>query len=305
VRTWAALAALVLIWGTTWAAIRISLEGIPPMTGVALRFGIASAALLALFPVFKVRLGGSRREWTVWIANGLFTFCLSYSLLYWAEQWVPSGLAAVLFATFPLIVAVIAHFALPGEQLTRRSAVGVLIGFAGVAVIFSEDFRALLGPKVAFAAAVMLLCPLFSAIGSVSVKKWGAGIHPLSTAAVPMGLCALVLGPIAWIAEAGREVNFSPRPVLALFYLGLVGSAFPFTLYFWLLKRHTATSLSLINYAVPVVAVIVGSVFMDEPITLRVVLGAALVIVGVAVLVRPTVRTSPNTSPSPPQTPHS
>ncbi len=212
-RTWAALAILVLIWGTTWAAIRISLEGIPPLTGVALRFGIAAAALLALFPVFKVRLGNSRREWAVWITNGLFTFCLSYSLLYWAEQWVPSGLAAVLFATFPLIVAVIAHFALPGEQLTRRGAVGVLIGFAGVAVIFSEDFRALLGPKVAFAASVLLLCPVFSAIGSVSVKKWGAGIHPLSTAAVPMGLCALALGPISRVAEAGREVTFSPRPV--------------------------------------------------------------------------------------------
>lgn len=282
----AAIAVLVLIWGTTWAAIRISLEGIPPMTGVALRFGIASAALLALVPVLKVRLGSGRREWTVWIANALLTFCLSYSILYWGEQWVPSGLAAVLFATFPLFVAVIAHFVLPGEQLTRRSAVGVLIGFAGVAVIFSEDFRALLGPKVAFAAVVLLLCPFFSALGSITVKKWGGGIHPLSTAAVPMGLCALILGPIAWIAEAGREVHFGLRPVLALFYLGLVGSAFPFTVYFWLLKRHTATQLSLINYAVPVVAVIIGSVFMNEPITARVILGTALVIAGVAVSVR-------------------
>ncbi|HEX7186214.1 MAG TPA: EamA family transporter [Thermoanaerobaculia bacterium] len=284
--TWASLAALILIWGTTWAAIRISLQGIPPIAGVALRFAIASAALLALVPFFKVRLGATRRERGLWLINALFTFCISYGILYWGEQWVPSGLAAVLFATFPLFVAVIAHFVLPGERLTRRSAVGVLVGFAGVAIIFSEDFRALLGPKVAFAAAVILICPLSSAIGSVAVKKWGEGIHPLSTAAMPMGLCALILGPVAWIAEADRGVSFGLAPTLALFYLALVGSALPFTLYFWLLKHHAATRLSLINYAVPVVAVIVGSVFLDEPITVRMILGAALVIAGVAVAMR-------------------
>jgi drug/metabolite transporter (DMT)-like permease len=222
----------------------------------------------------------------VWILNTLFTFCLSYSILYWAEQWVPSGLSAVLFATFPLFVAVLAHFVLPGERLTRLGAIGVLVGFAGVAVIFSEDFSKLLGPKVGFASTVLLLCPIFSALGSVGVKKWGGGIHPLATAAVPMALTGLLMAPVAWAAESGREFHFTTAPVLALFYLALVGSAIPFTLYFYLLKSLPATQLSLINYAVPVVAVIVGSLFMSEPITLRVVLGAALVVVGVAVATR-------------------
>lgn len=284
--TWASLAALVLIWGTTWAAIRVGLQGIPPLTGVALRFAIAGAVLLALLPVFRVRLGGTRREWLIWGSNALFTFALAYSILYWAEQWVPSGLAAVLFAIFPLLVALLAHFALPGERLTVRSGVGVLIGFAGVAVIFSEDFRSLLGPQVAFAAAVMLLCPVCGAIGSVVVKKWGAGIHPLSTAAVPMLMTGAVMGPIAWWAESDRPLVFNGPSIFALFYLALVGSAFPFTLYFWLLKRLPATRISLINYAIPVVAVTVGSVFFDEPVTVRVLLGAALVIAGTAVAVR-------------------
>ena len=277
---------MVLIWGTTWAAIRVGLRGIPPLTGVALRFSIAGAALLALLLVFRVRLGGTRREWLIWGSNALFTFGCAYSILYWAEQWVPSGLAAVLFAIVPLLVALLAHFVLPGERLTVRSGVGVLIGFAGVAVIFSEDFRSLLGPQVAFAATVLLLCPVCAAIGSVAVKKWGGGIHPLSTAAVPMLLTGAVLGPIAWWAESDRTVTFSGPSTLALFYLALVGSALPFTLYFWLLKRLPATRISLINYAVPVVAVIVGSVVLDEPVTLRVVLGTALVIAGTAVTVR-------------------
>lgn len=273
-----------MIWGTTWAAIRVGLRGIPPLTGVALRFSIAGVVLLALVPVFRVRLGGTRREWLVWGCNALFTFCLAYSILYWAEQWVPSGLAAVLFASFPLLVALLAHFFLPGERLTWASGIGVLIGFAGVAVIFSEDFRTLLGPQVAFAATVMLLCPVSGAIGSVAVKKWGSGIHPLSTAAVPMLLTGAVMGPIAWWVESDRTVTFNGPSTVALFYLALVGSALPFTLYFWLLKHQTATSMSLINYVTPVIAVAVGTVFLDEPFTVRIVIGAALVILGVAVV---------------------
>lgn len=245
-----------------------------------------------LSPVFRVRLEMSRRTWLVWITNGLLTFCLSYSILYWAEQWVPSGLAAVLFATFPLLVALLAHVFLPGERLTWLSGLGILIGFAGVAVIFSEDFRTLLGPQVAFAAAVLLLCPLCSALGSVAVKKWGGGIHPLSTAAVPMLLCGLTVGPIAWWAESDRPLIFNVPSTLALLYLALVGSALPFTLYFWLLKRLPATQISLINYAVPVVAVLVGHFVLDEPVTLRVGLGAALVIAGTAVAVRSQTRRS-------------
>lgn len=264
----------------------MGLQGIPPLTGVALRFSIAGLALLALVPVFRVRLGTTRRERWVWVSNALLTFCISYSILYWAEQYIPSGLAAVLFATFPLLVALLAHFVLPGERLTWMSGLGVVVGFAGVAVIFSEDFAKLLGPQVAYAATVMLLCPLCSAIGSVTVKKWGGGIHPLSTAAVPMLLCGLIVGPIAWLTESDRSVTFSGPSTLALFYLALVGSALPFTLYFSLLKRLRATQISLINYAVPVVAVIVGHFVLDEPVTLRVLLGAVLVIVGTALSVR-------------------
>jgi drug/metabolite transporter (DMT)-like permease len=253
---------------------------------VALRFAIAGAVLLALAPFFGIRLGGGWRTWRVWILNTLFTFAIAYSVLYWAEQWVPSGLSAVLFATFPLFVAVLAHFLLPGERLTGMGFAGVLLGFAGVAVIFSEDFDKILGPKVGFASMVLLLSPVCASLGSVGVKKWGAGVHPLSTAAVPMALTGLIMAPVAWAAESGRGIHLAPAPILALFYLALIGSALPFTLYFSMLKRLPATQLSLINYAVPVVAVAVGALFMSEPVTVRVVAGAALVIVGVAVATR-------------------
>jgi drug/metabolite transporter (DMT)-like permease len=291
--TYGALAALILIWGTTWAAIRIGLRGMPPLTGLTLRFAIASAALLAFTPVFGVRLGRSRRERWLWVVNGLLTFGLSYSLLYWAEQWVPSGLASVLFATFPLWVAFAAHLLLPGERLRPAALAGALVGFGGVAVLFSEDFQALGGRQVVVAAAVLLLSPLSAAFGSVAVKRWGEGIHPLSLAAVPMGLTALLLAPLAAVVERGRRFEFDAPSVLALLYLALCGSAVTFTLYFWLLERLPATKLSLFNYVTPVVAVTVGSVFLREPLTPRLALGSALVLVGVVVAVRSRLRPSP------------
>lgn len=256
------------------------------MTGIALRFGIAAVALLALVPVFKVRLGATPVERRLWIVNALFTFCLCYGIVYWAEQWVPSGLMAVLFATYPLWVALLAHFAIPGERLRPGAVAGVLAGFVGVAVIFSEDFRALGGPQVALAAAVSLLAPVMAAFASVAVKKWGSGIHPLSISAVPMGITALLVGPLAAVFEADRPITFDRPSVLALLYLSLFGSALTFTLYFWLLKRLPVSQLALFNYVTPIVAVLTGSLFLDETLTLRILLGSALVIAGVALAVR-------------------
>lgn len=281
-----ALAALVLIWGSTWAAIRVSLEGIPPLTGVVLRFSLACLLLLALAPVFRIRLGATAVERRLWWINAVLTFTVSYGLVYWAEQWVPSGLAAVIFATFPLFVALLAHFFLPGERLRTASFLGVLLGFVGVAVLYSEDLGALVGPRAGFAAKVMLIAPVASAFANVAVKRWGSGVPPLSVSGVSMGLGALLVVPFAWIGERGKEITFGTRPVLAVIYLAVVGSAFAFTIYYWLLRRLPATSLSLINYATPVVAVLIGTLWLGEPFTLRILLGAGLIVAGVAIAVR-------------------
>jgi len=265
--------------------IRVGLRGLPPFTGVALRFAIASVALLALAPVFGVKLGRSRTERRLWWANAFFTFIVPYSVLYWAEQTVPSGLCAVIFSTFPLLTALAAHFVLPAERLTFRSIAGILVGFAGIAVIFSSDFHALGGSQVAKAAAVLLLSPLFAALGNVTVKRWGGDLHPLSVAAVPMGITAVVVGIMALLFESGRHITLDTPSVLSILYLGLIGSAFPFTLYFWLLRHQSATSLSMINYATPILAVIVGSLVMAEAFPPRILAGSALVLAGVAVAV--------------------
>lgn len=283
--TYAALAVLILIWGTTWAVIRIGLRGLPPFTGVAIRFGIAAIVLFAVARASGVRPDWDRRARVLGGVNAALAFSLSYGVVYWAEQWVPSGLASVLFSTFPLMVAGLAHIMLPGEHIQPASAAGILVGFLGVLVIFSEDLAALGGQQTVTASIVFLLSPLAAAVASVVVKRWGKGVHPLSLTAPPMAATAVIMGVLAVIFERGRPLSFDASSVGALLYLAIAGTAVTFFLYFWLLDRLPATRLSLITYGIPVVAVTVGILGLGEPFTGRMFMGSALVLVGVSLAV--------------------
>jgi len=281
----AAIGALCLIWGTTWSVIQIGLEGIPPFTGVAVRFTISGLLLLVLARARRIRLGATRRERILWVANGTLSFAVAYGVVYWAEQWVPSALAAVLFALYPLFVAILAHFVLPDESLKLREVVGVLIGFTGVAVIFSEDLSLLGGPQVAVGAVVMLLSPLASAAGSVSVKRWGGDIHPFSISALPMLVAAATMAVPAVAFERDLDITLDVRSVSALLYLAVAGSAVTFSLYFWLLSHLPAKRLALIAYVIPIVAVGIG-VLRGEPLTSQTLAGSTCVVAGVALAVQ-------------------
>ena len=284
--TYGALAALILIWGTTWAAIRIGLQGIPPFTGVALRFALAAVVLMAVSRMLGLPLGSSRRERSLWVVNALLSFSISYGVVYWAEQWMPSGLAAVLFSTFPLFVAGMAHFWLPGERLTLAGLLGITLGFVGVVTIFSEDLTAISGMEVRRASILFLISPLVSALANVVIKRWGTGVHPMSLTAVPMAMTAILMGGLAATVERGRGITLDAASIGALVYLAVFGTAVTFFLYFWLLSRLPATRLSLITYGVPVVAVLVGTLLLDEPFTARMLAGSVVVLVGVTVAVR-------------------
>ena len=273
---------MTLVWGTTWAAIRIGLAGIPPFTSVALRFAIATTILLVIAKAMKVRLGAEPHEKMLWLVNGALFFSVSYGVVYWSEQYVPSGLAAILFATFPLLVTLFAHLLLPGEPLRFRAALGAVVAFCGVVVIFSEDLAKIGGPKTKLAAAVLLLSPLVSALSSVSIKKWGAKIHPISLAAMPMAVATVVMTALALLFERDRPIVWTPASIGALAYLAVFGSAMTFTLYYWLLRHVRASNVALIAYATPIIAVATGVLFLSEPLTTRMLLGGVLVIAGVA-----------------------
>lgn len=283
----AVFAALTLIWGTTWAAIRVGLAGIPPLAGVGIRFTIAGALLLAVAAQQRVPLGRTRVERRLWVANAIATFMVPYGVIYWAEQIVPTGLSAILFSTFPLWISIVGRRVLPGERPHAAQWVGVALGFAGIVVIFSEDFSRLGAPGIRLRCLALLGAAAVSASCSVAIKRWGGGVSPLSLSAVPMLAAGLATGALAAAVERDTAWHLSAGPVLATLYLAVFGSAVTFTLYFWLLRRATAISASLISYTAPVVAVAVGVVAFGEPLTPRLGIGAGLVLAGVAAALRP------------------
>lgn len=283
----AVFAFLILVWGTTWGAITFSLQGFPPLFGLSLRFFLGSAILCI---ALTMRGGWQRptpRLWGLWASQCVFAFGVAYGITYWAEQWVPSGLVAVLFSTFPLWVAVFGYFVLPEERLGVGGLLGLVLGFGGVAVIFSDDWSALGGAGVLFAASICLISPASAAVNQVWIKRWGKGYGSLLLTGPPIGIAALMMLGLSALWEQGRPITPTWPAVLSVIYLGALGTAVTFGLYYWLMQHVSAIRLSLITFATPVVAVWLGAAFLDEPVTLRIVVGAALVLMGVGFVIRP------------------
>ncbi len=275
------LALLIGIWGTTYAAIRVGLESIPPFLGIAVRFAVASALLFLGCAVLGIRWWQDGTPWGMWTFNAVAHFVVPYGVVYWCEQWIPSGLAAVLFTTFPLFVAVLAHWLVPGERLRPLAVLGLVLGAMGVAILYADDLTATLGPEGRRAAWIFLLSPLTAALGDVVIKRWYSQIHPVSLTAPSLALTAITCGVLSFAFESPLEVTWTPTAWGVTLYLAVFGTALAFVLYFGLLSRVTVTSLSLITFGIPIVAMMVGAVVLDESLTPRLALGAAFILAGV------------------------
>lgn len=273
---------LSLLWGTTWAAIRIALQGLPPFGGAAVRFAVAGGVLLAVARWRSLPLGRNPHERRLWVVQTLTTFAGSYGVVYWAEQWVPSSMAAVLFATFPLWALALGRWMLPSSPVRPREIWGAGLGLAGVGILFGEDLESLAGGGAGVAGLVMLAAPMLSALGSVMTKRWGRDLSPLSLTSVPMLATGGLLGVLSTLLERDRPWGSAWEPWVATLYLALAGSALTFTLYFRLLARRSLFVASSLSYTVPLVALLVGVRFLGEPMSVRLATGSALIVVGVA-----------------------
>lgn len=277
----AGIAAVSFIWGSTWLAIKIGLETMPPFLSAGMRFAIAAAILAALSWARGVPFPREARTHAGLLALGFLNFVVNYGAVYWGEQYVTSGLTAVLFSTYPLFVLLIAHFAIGAERITVRKAVGVALGFAGVWVIFRSDLT--LGhPRAALAVAVILLSPVASALTSVGIKKWGHDLHPYTLSTLPMTYGAVALTGIGLAFESPDAIEWSAAAVGSLAYLALFGSVIAFVVYYRLLKVVPVSLLALVSYAFPIVAVVLGWLVLEERLSGSTLLGAGAVLVGIA-----------------------
>ena len=277
---------LCVIWGSTWLFIKLGLENLPPITFAGIRFVIACVILFSLIGLRRIALPASRHDWGLLALTGVLSFSLNYGLVFWGEQHISSGLAAVLQATLPAFGLVIAHFHLPGERMTWSKIFGVVLGFLGVAVVFSNQL-AIAGGKALAGCVALVLSALFAAYSNVLVKAHGRKLEPAILAAGQMffGLIPLLL---IGIPLEGNPFHYHWTPVawLALLYLAVVGSVIAFMLYYWLVRHMDVTKTMLISLVTPVVAVVLGMMVLGEDLSWRTVAGGIMIMVGVRFVTR-------------------
>jgi drug/metabolite transporter (DMT)-like permease len=273
---------LVVIWSSTWVAIKIGLEDCPPLLGAGIRFALAGIVLLALAAVQRRRLG---TDWLLAAVLALAPFAFAYGLVYWGEQYVPSGLAAVLFGVMPLYTALLAGVLLPDEPLRAPLVVGVLIGIGGLALAFAESVE-LGSDKAAIGAAALALAPLGAAVGSVSQKRRGAELDAVVLNGWAMLVSGLLLLLISALGEDWGEAVWSAETVGSIAYLALLGTAVAFVTLTVLLRHLSAQAISFLAMLLPFGALVFGATLYDEPITARALAGAALVATGLLIAQR-------------------
>ena len=277
---------LCCIWGSTWLFIKLGLADLPPLTFAGIRFIIASTVLILLIRLRRVRFPTKRSDWLLLAISGLLSFSLNYGLLFWGEQYISSGLAAVLQSTIPAFGLVIAHYYLPGERLTGMKIFGVVMGVAGVSVIFSNQLE-IAGPKALWGSAAVVLGAFCAAYANVLVKAHRRKLDP---SVIALGQMAFGLVPLLAIGIPleGNPLHFhwTLRALVALFYLALVGTVVAFIAYYWLVHHMDVTNTMLIALVTPVVAVILGMLVLNERLMWRTLLGGAMIVSGIGLIVR-------------------
>ncbi len=275
--------ALCAVWGSTWLVIKIGLRDLPPLWFGGVRMALA-CALLAPFALARGGREGARGRTRRILWSGVLQIGVNYACIFLAEQWIDSGLSAVLFATFPIFAGLFAHFMLAAEPLTARTAGSAILGLGGVAVIeapalatlFSAQTRPLLAGS-----ALILAASLVAAYANVYNKKYLSAVPPVWNVWLQTLAGSALLLALAAAFEPGAVMRWTPSSVGALVYLALFGTALPFAGLFWLLHRVPVSVIGTIPIVDTVIAVVLGSLVLGESLSPRVLAGAALILLAV------------------------
>ncbi|GIV46184.1 MAG: hypothetical protein KatS3mg036_1002 [Ignavibacterium sp.] len=273
---------LCFIWGSTWLAIRISLESFTPFLSGGLRFIIASIAIFVVMRLRGITLQKDKLSVKLYLQMGFLSFVIPFGLVYWAEQFVPSGLASVLFGVYPFFVAIFSYFMIPNEKIGIGKTIGMILGFAGIVVIFSDSFSFTISDYLLGMFAVML-SGIMQAYIAVTLKKYGKHLNPLSMNFIPMLIAGIAGTLIGLLAEDMSRVSLHEAGIFAVLYLALFGSVVTFTAFYWLMKRINVVILSLIAFITPIVALILGWIFYNEVLTTQHLIGSSMVLIGLLI----------------------
>ena len=276
---------LCLIWGTTWIFIKIGLEDLPPITFAAARFVLALVVLAVIIRLQKIPLPTSRRDWKLLALTGVMQFSINYSLVFWSEQYISSGLAAVLQAMITVFGLVLAWIHLPDERVTTIKVAAILLGIGGVAVIFIEQLQ--INSALAFAGCLAIVVGAYAAAhGSILVKAYGGGLHPAMLVFGQM-LCGILPIIIYALSVEGNplKLNWTWKAVGSVFYLSIFGTIAAFWFYYWLLSKVESTKAMMISLVTPLIAVLVGWLFLNEQLPAQTVFGGLLILASIGLIV--------------------
>lgn len=273
------------IWGSTWLFIKLGLADLPPLTFAGIRFVIACVILFSIIRLRRIQLPQARSDWSLLAITGILSFGFNYGLVFWGEQYISSGLAALLQATLPAFGLVFAHLHLPGERLSWAKSGGVVLGVCGVGVVFSNQLH-VSGRQALAGCVALILSAMFAAYSNVLVKKSGKHLDPAILAAGQMFFGLLLLLAVGIPLEGNPlRYHWSTVALMSLLYLAVVGSVIAFLLYYWLVLNMDVTKSMLIALVTPVVAVLLGMIVLDEQIGWRTLAGGAMIMAGIAFIV--------------------
>jgi drug/metabolite transporter (DMT)-like permease len=277
---WSLYAMNVLIWSSTWVAIKIGIEDVPPLLSAGIRFALAGAGLLLLAKALGRSL---RTDIPLAAILAILPFAGAYGLIYWGEQYVPSGLAAVLFGVMPLYSATIASVALADEPLRARLVAGIGVAIVGLAIAFGESLALGDAEWALLAATACAVAPLCAAIGNVSIKRRGQSLDPIVLNAWAMLAGGALLLVTSAPLEDWGQAAWTANAIGSIAYLAAIGSAVPFVTLTILLRELPAVTVSYITLLLPFGALAFGATVYGETVTVAAIGGAALVAGGLLI----------------------
>lgn len=276
------LALLAFIWGWSFLFIKVAVEGMTPTTVAGTRIALGALVLLAVCRARRLELPRDPAVWRHFVVTAFFGSALPFTLLAWGEERITSALTSVLNAATPLFTALAVALLLK-ERLRPAQLAGLALGFVGVAVaagVGGDDFAdsSVTGGLAAIGAGASY------GVGLAYVRRHMMGLPAEVGALGQLVAGAAMLAPFAVLTSLSEGVDLVPRRVLAIVLLGVVGTGFAYVLYYRLIADMGPTKTSLVTYLVPVVAVTVGVVFLDEPFSWRLVAGGALIVGGIVLV---------------------
>jgi drug/metabolite transporter (DMT)-like permease len=284
-KDWLAFILLGVIWGSSFLWIKIAVQEISPILLVSFRllFGAVGLAVAALF--LQPKWPRQRRIWLFLILFGFTNNAIPYVLISWGEQFIDSGVAAVLNSTTPLFTMILAHFYLHDDRITPARLSGLLIGFVGIIILVSRDIQPGMHFNVLGQVAVLIASALYAG-SSVLARRTTRGIQPIVQGLIPLPGA----GAAMWLTTLAlyRPITPPQLPITwaAILWLGLLGTALAFLLYFYLLNSVGPTRTALVTYVFPLVGVILGVVLLQEALNWQLILGGALVVSSIVLVNR-------------------